>query len=203
MFGLPYSSSMSYADPMDNQAKVVRHRVGAWLVEMLWPPGDSGGGPKEVRITPHPEADPVEVSRGITTGTLRAIPLAQTLTQLREEAEAEQRADSVFQRDREIHFERPVRRIRAAVEADPKPGRKGRPDAFFLAVAWAYVWLNHWHTPNPVQQLAEACGVERRLAANWVRLAREKGLLTEATEGFPGGELTLKALQMTDDEESE
>lgn len=162
-----------------------REDLGDWEAVLWWPPA-SGGGPAEIAIRARPGADPEVVARGITTGTLRSIPV----TRITEEMHRRVRK---VKDDAGPSLEDMARRIRDAVELEPRPGRKGRPDAFFADVAAMYAWYVELHYPNPVRMLAEACGLTWKAAARWVRLARVKGFLTAAAGGRPGGELTDKA----------
>jgi hypothetical protein len=56
----------------------------------------------------------------------------------------------------------------------------------------AYAWYAQWER-KPTQVFAEAVRAERRTAENWVRLARENGMLTRSTSGQAGGTLTDRA----------
>lgn len=162
-----------------------------WQVEMWWSP-DSTGGPTEMRITP---TDPELITRGITTGTLRAIPLAEISRELKNDLQHLSRDQSAFQ-VLESRTDWAMRHIRETVTATPKPGRTGRPQSFHLAVAVLYTWYVLMREPNPVQDLAEITGVDRRAAANWVSLARKNQMLTEAAERQSGGTLTDKAMTL-------
>ncbi|MGI5325791.1 hypothetical protein [Actinomadura nitritigenes] len=156
-----------------------RIRVGAWEITLRWP-APATGGPTEMTIRPHPDADPRLVSRGLTTGTLRAVPLPELTSDV---------LHSTSTRTPPVDEAREIRRM---VEAAPRPGRKGRPDEFFALVAAvysAYVDLGH---SNPVHMLAEACDAPWRAAANWVHLARKKGFLGPTPERRPGGAPTPK-----------
>lgn len=83
--------------------------------------------------------------------------------------------------------------IRDVLGSDPRPGRRGRSDRFFATVAAVHSWYVDLQYPNPVQQIATACGSGWTATANWVRTAREKGFLTEADREHPHGTLTDEA----------
>lgn len=180
---------------MTEQDTPLRHRPGlyhqgvydGWHVEMWWSPG-SQGGPTEMRIrTDHPDL----IARGITTGTLRSIPLTMITEELRDDLArlSNQAADMAS-----ATIDKATAYITATMAADPRPGRRGRPDRFHAAVALLYAWYADSRHHNPVGRLAEACGVDRRTASSWVRLARQNGMLTPASERLPGGQPTAKAV---------
>ncbi|MDL4815117.1 hypothetical protein [Actinomadura opuntiae] len=166
--------------------------VGEWRVALRWP-RSGRGGPTELTIRPRPGADPFRTAEGITSSVLRSIPVGRLTQKMRRTSQhgrddlvpgTGERADVVADR------------IRAIAEQDPTPGRKGRPDEFFALVAALYIWNVDHRFSNPVQQIAESCGSTWRAAANWVRLARRRGFLTEGRERRPGGELTPEGLRV-------
>jgi hypothetical protein len=160
--------------------------VGAWLVRCEWPPGHRGG-PTKVTIEPHPDGNPEEIARGITTGTLRKIPLAQTIDFVNRAMDVSAQA---YASGRTV--ERAIEMIKSMVEANPRPGSRGRPDLFYALVATTYVH-RLLTAESPVNWLAKETDTDRRTAENWLRLARKHGMLTDPIPGVAGGELTDKA----------
>ncbi|GAA3171535.1 hypothetical protein [Nonomuraea roseoviolacea] len=162
--------------------------VGPWLVTYAWTDDASQGGPMELSIRPRPDADPAELARGITTSTLRAIPLANVI-------EARKKAQATNQQRHNFVLHAATREIRRMVEEDPRPGSRGRPDLFYVMVAFAYA-IQALRSKSPVNALAQATGADRRTAENWIRLARERGMISAPTPGMPGGKWTPKAEQV-------
>ncbi|NRQ38263.1 hypothetical protein HII36_41500 [Nonomuraea sp. NN258] len=162
-------------------------QVGPWLVTYIWADDAAQGGPMELSIKPAPGADPAELARGITTSTLRAIPLAQAI-------EGRKKLQTVNQQRHNFVLHTAIREIRRMVEEDPRPGSRGRPDLFYVMVAFAYA-IQALRSKSPVIALAQAADADRRTAENWIRLARERGTLSPPTPGMPGGTWTPKAEQ--------
>ncbi|MFD1547184.1 hypothetical protein [Nonomuraea guangzhouensis] len=169
----------------------LQHWYDGWQVDMWWS-SNSTGGPTELRITTN---DPELMARGITTGTLRSIPLADIARELKSDLQRLSREQDIFH-VLEPRTDWAMRHIRQTVKDNPKPGRTGRPESFHLAIAVLYVWYVLMREPNPVQDLAEIVGADRRAAANWISLARKNGMLTEAAERQSGGTLTDKAVSL-------
>ncbi|MBO2446120.1 hypothetical protein J4573_03395 [Actinomadura barringtoniae] len=167
-------------------------RIGAWQVNLRWPSLDSEG-PVELSIKAGPGADPAEIARGITGNVLRAIPLAHLTEELREVRRTAQNL-----RKEAVRIDGVAELIADTIRTDPTPGRRGRSEEFYALVAALYAWHVDQRYPNPVKRLADLCGASWRVSANWVRLAREKGFLTEGHERRPGGELTEKASEILD-----
>jgi hypothetical protein len=167
-------------------------RIGAWQINLRWPSLDSGG-PVELSIKAGAGADPDEVARGITTHVLRSIPLAHLTEELHEARRSAQNL-----RNEAIRIDGVAERIADTIRTDPTPGRRGRSDEFYALVSALYAWHVDQRYPNPVKRLAELCGASWRVSANWVRLARDKGFLTEGHERRPGGALTTKATDILD-----
>ncbi|GAA2143165.1 hypothetical protein GCM10009727_41940 [Actinomadura napierensis] len=144
-------------------------------------------------VRPRPGADPFQTAQGITSTVLRSIPLNKLTQKMRKTSQYE-RDDIVPGTGEPVDVV--AGRISAIAEQDPTPGRKGRPEEFFALVAALYIWNVDNRFSNPVQQIAQSCGSTWRAAANWVRLARRRGFLTEGRERCPGGELTPEALRV-------
>ncbi|MGW2153900.1 hypothetical protein [Nonomuraea sp. NPDC001699] len=163
-------------------------QVGPWLITYVWPDDAAQGGPIELSIKPAPGADPTELARGITTSTLRAIPLAQVI-------EGRKKLQTVNQQRHNSVLHAATREITRMVEEDPRPGSRGRPDLFYVMVAFAYA-IQALRSKSPVNALAQATGADRRTAENWVRLARERGMLSAPMPGMPGGKWSAEAEQV-------
>lgn len=77
-----------------------------------------------------------------------------------------------------------------------KPGRRGRTDLFYAAAALDYVRARQVEPAAPVRRMAdEGAGTVDEIRAR-LRRARERGLLTAAPAGRPGGDLTDKAVDL-------
>lgn len=162
--------------------------LGAFEVVMWWPRGATGG-PHELVIRPREDADPREVERGITTGTLRNVPLIEQTEAVRELL----RKVEATVGDAEVNES--IRRIRKTIEDMPNPGRAGRPNEFYLWVSLVYAHLAKWGD-KPIQELADKVGVSAASVKTWVRAARNAGMLSEASESRPGGQLTPRARRL-------
>lgn len=89
------------------------------------------------------------------------------------------------------------------VTSRPGRGRKGLSDLFLAQVADLYTHADKWHQDRPVAWIAETQTVGGiapphvvDTVRSWVRKARERGFLTEATQGVASGALTDKARQV-------
>ncbi|KAB2388865.1 hypothetical protein [Actinomadura montaniterrae] len=175
------------------RAAAVEHRMvtGAWEVTTRWPTMTTGG-PVELVIRPSREANPESVEQGITVDTLRSIPLAKMTRDARE------MLNLMAKMEREHNFSEVIDRmacqIQCVVRSVPRPGRAGRSDDFFALVAALYSWYVDLGYPNPVRKMEVIIECNWRAVANWVRLARVKGMLTEVSPGRRGGLLTTKAM---------
>ncbi|QKG23266.1 hypothetical protein ACTIVE_4909 [Actinomadura verrucosospora] len=167
--------------------------IGPWQITMRWSSAVTGG-PTELTIKPAATTSSDATTRGITVSTLRAIPLTQLSREARAISSAVSRAQGGDALAEAIVFM--ARRIGQEVQANPRPGRAGRSDEFFALVAAVYSWYVDSGYSDPVRQLADACDCKWRVAANWVRLAREKDLLAPAVERRAGGLLTERALRI-------
>jgi hypothetical protein len=93
-----------------------------------------------------------------------------------------------------------------------RPGRGGRPDSYYLIWAQAYVERLAAGSRRPIKDLAErppraikgyvSTGdrVSEATVRDIIHECRERGLLTPAPKGRPGGELTAKAMRMLERE---
>jgi hypothetical protein len=77
-----------------------------------------------------------------------------------------------------------------------RPGRRGRVDHYYAALAAMYVDLVQRGSSRPNVELAETLCVNTQTVTNQLYEARKRGLLTQAAQGRAGGELTDKARQI-------
>lgn len=145
--------------------------------------------------TPCMSADPAQAKRGITTGTLRDIPLKAVTEKIAQLRMAEPPRGPSLYPGQERDTAEAVARIRQEVTSRPQPGRTGRPDAFYASVAVAYA---NWATiaPDPIRWLAQQTGADERTAENWVRQARDRRMLTPPRPGVAGGQPTDTAIRL-------
>ncbi|MEU9025656.1 hypothetical protein F8568_045295 [Actinomadura sp. LD22] len=182
-------------DEMPARVTAVEHRMvtGTWEVTTRWPTMITGG-PVELVIRASREANPESVERGITVDTLRSIPLAKMTR------DAQEMLNLMQKMERECNLSEVIEgmasQINCAVRSVPRPGRAGRSDDFFALVAALYSWYVDLGYPNPVRKMEDIIGCNWRAVANWVRLARVKGMLTEVSPGRRGGLLTTKAMRI-------
>lgn len=114
---------------------------------------------------------------GVTTSLLRKL-------RLREDRNAAARA---------ITETRKHPRIRQAEELS-RPGRRGRPPAYWANLAAAYVQACSSSSMRPVEDLAPAYGITASQMRDKIHETRKKGFLTKApVQGTAGGDLTAKA----------
>lgn len=129
----------------------------------------------------------------ITTQGLRAIPVRRLH---REAADWDAHklvnlsAGAAMRGDLDLHAE--LRQLREAIDAAPRPGRRGRGDQFYAEIAAQYVRLLD-STDNPVAAMAGAIYKSPSQVRGLLREARDRDLLTAAPAGRAGGFLTPKA----------
>ncbi len=73
-----------------------------------------------------------------------------------------------------------------------RPGKTGRPDAFYARIALRYLELVRVGS-SPTKALAEERHISQSSARDLVHEARSRGLLTSTGRGQAGGQLTKKA----------
>lgn len=178
--------------------------VGPWRVEVLFPrdpDSPTGSGPAELHITLDQEADPRDGRRGITTGTLRDIPLTAVMEKMqRIRAMTLPTLADLPGSPREKAAITAMEHIREEITNRPSPGRAGRPELFYARVALAYSYRSVIAS-DPIAWLARQTGVEPRTAENWVRQARQRDMLTEPRPGVAGGQVTEKATNILNEQE--
>jgi DNA-binding MarR family transcriptional regulator len=123
----------------------------------------------------------------VTTRLLRELPLGRMAAELR-----------TYQ-----HDDFSPRHPEIAEALATRPGRRGQPDSFYARVAAAYVALVEAGSTSPVKALAERETYTTSNVNNWLREARNRGLLTEARVGKAGGRLTDKGRAVLAEEEVE
>lgn len=74
-----------------------------------------------------------------------------------------------------------------------RPGRRGRPDRYYLLWAERYVKALEHDTKRPVAYLAERYGLKPTQVRDLIHKARERGLLTKSRRGQASGRLTEEA----------
>lgn len=73
-------------------------------------------------------------------------------------------------------------------------GRHRIPDEVLVNVSHTYA--EEWRSPKPVQVTAKRHRITRTQARDWIRLARERGILEPTDSTRPGGELTAKGRRL-------
>lgn len=81
-----------------------------------------------------------------------------------------------------------------SIEANHKPGRRGRPDRFYAELAADY--CSALGSATPVKDLAEAVNYSESQIRSLLYEARRRDLLTETPSGKAGGSLTDKAREL-------
>lgn len=94
---------------------------------------------------------------------------------------------------RELDLRAPAER---SEPSRPQRPRRGRPDLFYARLAAAYVKAVQRGEQRPIRWLATQRRTEPATIRDMVHEARERGLLTPATQGKSGGALTPRALAM-------
>jgi hypothetical protein len=135
----------------------------------------------EIRVRPLRNWAPAP---GLATEVLRSIRVGDlyraVLTELRD-------------RRFDLHWDTSVD---AEFDRNPRPGRRGRDDAFYAEWAARYVsMLNH---PSPVAELARQHNYSESQIRNFLHEARKRELLTAAPRGRADGQLTDKATAILD-----
>lgn len=189
------SESGMAGDEFAEPGSGVEHRfvTGAWEVTMRWAV-PAAAGPVEMVIRAAPGAAAEETDQGITVDILRTIPLARISRVAKAQASMVQRMarEDCFSET----IDRMARHINRSARSVRRPGRAGRPDEFFAIVAAIYSWYVDLGYSDPVRKVEEVTGCSWRGVANWIRLARKKGMLAEANPGRPGGVLTDRAVRI-------
>ena len=74
-----------------------------------------------------------------------------------------------------------------------RPGRRGRPDAEYLAIAILYAQLVEDGNTRPIKTMAEDLDRTPQFVRDLVRRCRDRKLLTKSVRGLAHGTLTDKA----------
>jgi hypothetical protein len=120
--------------------------------------------------------------RQITTEALRSLPLGRIQSELDEMVTRKSRVDPR------------TRRLTEGFRDARRPGRRGRSEAEYAAVAAIYV--DHLATPAPVEETAKELNYAPSTIRAILHKARRLGLLTEERQGKAGGHLTDKAKRL-------
>jgi len=150
--------------------------VDGWQVVLWWPHGATGG-PQEITIRPRKEADPSEVARGISTTTLRRLPLAEITRSMQELLAT---TDQTQQ-----HVENMTELLRGTLA-------EGVSVQYLAVLSAAYDYLVKLGQRAPAVILAQWIERSHETVRGHLKQARREGLLT-IVPGKPGGELTSKA----------
>lgn len=196
--GLP---SFRYASTPDDKQMWVKLPLGDdWEAQVRLEPEEGHPVIAELRVVPWARWDaeePPSLPRGgLTARRLRTLNLGSAVDvayeHLRKRFERDPDPDSIMS---------PHRFAARAVAQPRRPGRKGRADSFYAAVAAAYLDALAMGSRQPVKDAAAA------LSERWkgefkdiyirdsLSEARRRGLLTQPPRGRAGGEFTDKGLQ--------
>ena len=74
-----------------------------------------------------------------------------------------------------------------------RPGRRGRPDSAYLAIAIRYAQLVEYGNTRPIKTMAEDLDRTPQQVRDLVRRCRDRKLLTKSVRGLAHGTLTDKA----------
>jgi len=155
-----------------------------------------------VRFTdPPPSPNPcVHEGEHLTARTMRRFPIGE-IQRTAERAYV----DALRKQSRLRWLSRPdddrLQRWVAVFDSVRRPGRRGRDDAAYAAVAERYVSL--LGAGRAIALLAEELSYSPSRVRDLVYEARRRGLLTATRRGAEGGELTAKALALLTDTEDE
>jgi len=148
----------------------------------------------------HPDRQ-VHTGEGLTARALHSIPLGELQASLREAAHntlqtVAASVDAAADLDVTLSAEAErLRRVtRHVFHQTRRPGRAGRSDIHYARVADLYV--RALGKPKPVVELSRELYVSQSQVRNMLHAARQRGLLTAAPLGRPGGQLTEKARQL-------
>lgn len=169
------TESQEESDAQEREGFTRRVNVGAWKVTAWWPTG-ARGGPHELRIAPAMNGDAQAIARGISTGTLNAIPLVEMTAEATEKILPAVEALT-------------ARMDAIEAEADKK---RNRSPQFYALIAAQYVALVDAGERQPVQEIVKQTSKSGEAVRGWLRTARTMGLLT-GEPGKTAGELTDKA----------
>ncbi|MFH8588213.1 MULTISPECIES: hypothetical protein [Streptomyces] len=153
-------------------------RIGAWKITMWIPFAASVGGPQELVIEPHEEADPQEVARGITSTVLRQIDTAGVWEKIQPA------------RDLAIAGHGEIEEFRRKLAGLPK----GISDEYLALLSALYVRFVNRGVRAPIHVLEVWTETKQATLKGHLRAARQRGFLTKV-EGKAGGQLTDKAVE--------
>lgn len=142
----------------------------------------------EIHITPAPDANPADLTGGISTTVLRRLPLQPPAPEPNARPRHIWRSPKVIDRN--------IEKIREEIARHP--GSAGREPIFYAIVADTYIELLMHGEKRLLQAIANRVStpeqpVSSRTVENWLRIAKSPkfGLLeTYGTPGKQGGHLT-------------
>jgi hypothetical protein len=162
----------------------------------------------EVRLIPDEQHDDAERDIGEWSGTLEGLKTATTArltARLLREVRLGDLLSALQTKLSEPKWQREFSHPDLAVipdiasrfaDAEPRPGRKGRPDDHYLAIAVRYAQLHAHHVKNPIQQIAQEQDLDESQVRDRIHQARARDLLTPGRRGTAGGVLTAKANEL-------
>lgn len=156
---------------------VASFHAGPWLVLVPGTSRSPDGYPMSMLILPSPTADPEVVARGISTTTLRNVPMAEIARQVTADKDAR---GAIFT---------------LGTFASRNPGR--RDDVYYTLLADAYVTMTAAGDRKPMPFLAGILKLSLDTVRGQVREATRRGLLLRSP-GRAGGSLTDKARAILD-----
>lgn len=155
------------------------------------------------RLTVSPENPAAPPPGGITTRRLRGVKVAELMEEARSAA-AGMAGGEPYEGDEAATafgqvWNQTVDVSAALAAAVAKPGRARGDLLPYLDAAVEYVGLLEAGSLAPAKEMAERRGIPRSRVRTWLKIARDKGLLTRpASSERIGGQLTDKARAMLD-----
>lgn len=155
-----------------------------WSARYHFAMGDTGLRLVRIEITPGPDAGPIS-----TVGLRGLSPLAAERT-----ARRLARGNPALLR--QVDVLQGTDRWAGLAGPGPGAGRAAMDDLQLAGVALEYVRAIDMGERAPAARIAALAGVRPIQARDYIRRARTRGLLTEATHGRAGGALTDKAIAL-------
>lgn len=179
-------------DPNASQLPAwVRHQLGEWVVNYLMVAEDGVPAIRSLVIQPGDIDDPdLPLSLapgGISARLLRRLRPAEAQRFARSELAERARPEDPLADAVALHGYGEL-----ALQADRRPGRRGRPDRFYAEIAAEYAKALDARSPHPVKDVAERMNYSRARIRDLLVEARRRGLLTETERGRAAGQLTDK-----------
>lgn len=150
------------------------------MVTFWWPIDATTGGPRSVYVEAAEDAEPQEISRGVSTTVLRQINIAEVV------AEVEPLLGK-------------LRTAKKSIEESQKVFsdllKEGITDEYLAVLSMYYVDSVNMGKRAPIQDLVIWTGRNQATLKGHLREARKRQILTKV-EGKAGGQLTEKALSL-------